>query len=263
LKINIKNEKGESMPAGNISAPNFQFIPLEWDSRYFGIKCARVNLMGPASEAEQEEIIRLCCEEDFVVLANLHNNNENNLWIGSRTRAFLADINIQLCKQTGTGRSIPAIADSELTICNNFTGYEKLLDIAGEAFRHSRFFNDPYLPAEQAAGIYRQWSRDAFMREDKYFVLCRRKGELAGYLLFSLDKKEGSCLIELVAVARKHTGQGIGRQLLAACEVSCAEQAVSMIRVGTQANNLAAIRLYQSSGFKYSHCNSIYHLWIR
>lgn len=317
--------EGEAMSDTCKSAAAYSCMPLKWDTDYFGISCARVNLSDAVPDAQQEEILRFCRSFDFVTLSNLYNRSENNLWIGQRTNAFLADVNMQFIKTvdqnavallaegsfaagksrtqeqesvhgnklgqkaaSDTGSRQESEADGgnclqkkaadgvstrrqewvlkpeagKIVICNGFEGDFRLLDMAGKAFKYSRFFADPFLPADLAAGIYRQWCRDAFMREDKYFAICFREHEPAGFLLFAPDSASG-CKIELVAVEEKYRGQGIGRALLAACEAFCAWQAISCIRVGTQAGNAAAIRLYLGSGFKYSYCSSIYHMWKR
>lgn len=318
--------EGESMSDVNKSGGSFSCIPLKWDTDYFGISCARVNLTGPATEAEQEEILSFCRSFDFVTLANLNNFSENNFWIGRRTNAFLADVNIQFFKSvdedamalfgkgcftvggnksrqqeqeslygnkrgqeaaSGTNCRQEIEADiscrqeeaadgrtplrqewrlkldlGEIVICNSLEADFRLPDMAGRVFKYSRFFADPFLPADLAAGIYRQWCRDAFMRQDKYFAICYREHEPAAFLLFIPDSADG-CRIELVAVGEKFQGQGIGKALLAACEAFCAGQEIGCIRVGTQAGNAAAIGLYLGSGFKYSHCSSIYHMWKR
>ena len=42
-----------------------------------------------------------------------------------------------------------------------------------------------------------------------------------------------------------------------------AKKEVTIIRVGTQAENKNAIRFYQNSGFKLVEINTIYHKWNR
>lgn len=266
----LGSEKGEKMPGCKISAFNYECIPLDWDTEYFGIKSARINLFGPANENEQEKIKEFCRNYDFVTIANLYNRKENNLWIGKNTNAFLTDINMQFIRQindstssscTLTGSNDSGFAGCSITITNTYEGNKKILDIAEKAFKFSRFFCDPFLPADLACNIYRQWSKDAFHKKDKYFTICCKDNEPVGYLLFSLNKEDGSSCIELIAVDIGCTGQGIGKFLIAASEAYIGGQGISRINVGTQADNIPAVRLYLGCGFKYSCCSSIYHLW--
>lgn len=246
------------MFSDKISGQNFECIPLRWDSDYFGLSCGKVILSGAVDEGEQEEICSFCRNFDFVTIANLHNNKANNLWLGTGTKAFLADINIQFIRQT---QAAEADADSRITISNNYEGCQKILDIAAESFSYSRFFNDPKLHREQAANIYKHWTGEAFNREDKYFTLyCKEKLPLA-YVLFNLNGEENYSCIELIAVDKRQLGQGIGKALIRATQSYLAEQGILSLRVGTQADNRAAIAFYISCGFKYSYVSAVYHLW--
>lgn len=246
------------MLSNRISGQNFECIPLKWDSDYFGISCGRVALSGEINEREQSDICRFCRDFNFVTIANLHNNKANNLWLGTATKAFLADINIQFIKQIVAGS---ATMDSRITITNKYEGSHNLLDIAAESFSFSRFFNDPKLPTEQAKNIYKHWTGEAFNREDKYFTLYFKDKQPVAYVLFILNKEENYGCIELIAVDKGRLGQGIGKALIHATESYLAEQGILSLRVGTQADNQAAIAFYVSCGFKYSYVSTVYHLW--
>lgn len=244
------------------SAFNYECVPLDWDSKYFGISCGRVNLYGPVNEAEQKSIMDFCRRFEFVTLANIRNHNENNLWIGRCSNAFLADINIQFYRLGLSAHDDNVLSEADtVAIYNKFGGNEKVLDMAERAFGYSRFFNDPFLTADLAQKIYRQWSVEAFGREDKYFAIYYKGNEIAGYVLFNLNIEAGYATIELIAVDEKFRGRGIGKAMLAAVERYIAGMGFTGLRVGTQAGNHAAISLYLGYGFKFDYCSSIYHLW--
>lgn len=246
------------MFSGKISGINYECIPLKWDTEYFGINSARVNLLGAVNDTEQRQIKEFCQAYDFVTIANIYNRKENNHWIGKSTNAFLTDVNIQFTKKISDKADF---LDRTITIVNTYEGDNKILDIAGEAFRYSRFFNDPMLPSSIARNIYKHWSEAAFNKEDKYFAVCIKNNEIAGYVLFSLNNDEDNGCIELIAVDEKFRGQKVGSSLLNATEAYIAKHNLSQIKVGTQADNIAAMQLYVSYGFRYSYCSSIYHLW--
>jgi dTDP-4-amino-4,6-dideoxy-D-galactose acyltransferase len=217
---------------------NYEFSALQWDTEYFGIKSARVNLTGIADENEQDEIIKLSAEYDFVTISNHGNINENNQWIGLRTQAFLADMNIQFQKSLSNHLDLQTkkldpqsdcLDIKEMIIVTNlYPPNEDVLQIANEAFRYSRFFNDPRLPQDKAKRIYRQWTKCAFCKEEKYFVVCEKEGHVAGYILFSRNDKSYS--IELIAVDKDYQGQKIGKSLLQGMETFLRAQ-------GSQQNN--------------------------
>ena len=241
-----------------IMTKNFEYFPLEWDTDFFRLYSAKVNLYGVVDEEEQDEIIQFCRDYDFVTISNLDNIKENNLWIGNRTNAFLADMNIQFLKILDDK---PDYQDEKTYVLNCLSRNEQIVDIAKKSFNYSRFFNDPKLPQEKAENIYLHWTECAFDQENKYFVVSEREGDLAGYILFSIN--EDSSVIELIAVDEKYQGQRVGKSLIHTMESFVIDQGIKKIKVGTQVNNISAAQFYNAMGFKYVSCGSMYHLWRR
>lgn len=239
-----------------MSIKNFNCQELKWDSEYFGMKCARVSLSGCLDSDTQKEVLDICNNFEFVTISNINNDNSNNIWIGTNTTAFLADVNIQFHKNL-TNESMPV--DLSTGIYNNYPLNEQIVTIARQAFKYSRFINDPNLPLNQAKGIYVHWLESAFGLDDKYFVICERGGLCAGFILFSLQ--DGKGIIELIAVDQKFQGQKVGRSMIAAVQSFMIKNGITKLNVGTQINNISAIQFYNKMGFEYSSCTSVYHMW--
>jgi len=237
---------------------NYECKPLQWDTNYFGVSCARVSLCEVVGEKGQEEIIEFCKEYDFVTISNLDNIKENNHWIGNKTNAFLADMNIQFLKVLADKQDCQ---DKKTYVVNNLSRNAQVVDIAKKSFNYSRFFNDPKLPQEQAKNIYLHWTECAFGQENKYFVIFESEGNVAGYILFSFN--EDSSVIELIAVDERYQGQRVGKSLIHTMESFVIDQGIKKIKVGTQVNNISAAQFYSAMGFKYVNCGSMYHLWGR
>ncbi len=235
---------------------NYECKPLQWDTDYFDVSSARVNLSGIVDEMGQEEIIEFCTGYDFVTISNLDNIKENNNWLGARTNAFLTDMNIQFLKVL---TEKPDNQDEKTYVVNCLSRNEQIVDIAKKSFNYSRFFNDPKLPQEQARNIYLHWTECAFGQENKYFVISEREGNLAGYILFTFN--EDGSIIELIAVDEKYQGQRVGKSLIHTMESFVIDQGIKKIKVGTQVNNIVAAQFYNAMGFKYVSCGSMYHLW--
>ena len=142
---------------------------------------------------------------------------------------------------------------------NYFPRNKQVIEITKKTFIYSRFFNDPKLPKEQASSIYCNWTENAFNKEDKYFIISEREGQIAGFILFSFQKE--NCVIELIAVDEKYQGQRVGKSLIHCMESYVIKKGAKKIKVGTQLNNSSAINFYTFMGFKYVYCRSIYHLW--
>lgn len=229
---------------------------LKWDSDYFGISSARVNLYGVLSMQSQEKVLEFCKDYKFVTICNFNNITENNYWIGNITDAFQSDINIQFIKTISDDIEYK---NRGVYVTNSLYKNEQILDIAKNSFNYSRFFNDPRLPRRQAKNIYVYWTECAFKQNDKYFVIYEKDGIILGYILFSIN--ESDSVIELIAVDNKFQGQKIGKLLIEAMESFVLEKGIKKIKVGTQVNNIMAVQFYNHMGFKYVSCSSIYHLW--
>ena len=92
------------------------------------------------------------------------------------------------------------------------------------------------------------------------FRSTERNGNIAGFILFSLF--EDQCVIELIAVDQKFQSQGVGKSMVNAMESTVLERGIRKIKVGTQVNNIKAVKFYISMGFEYVSCGSMYHLWF-
>lgn len=239
-----------------MSNKNYELRPLPWDTDYFGVSSARVNLNGIVDKKDREEIIEFCKDYDFVTISNFGNIKQNNYWIGNKTNAFLVDINIQFLKVLVNKTHYQG---KNTYIVNNLPRNNQIVDIASKSFNFSRFFNDPNLSQKKANDIYIHWTECAFGQGNKYFVISEREGNVEGYILFSIN--EDISVIELIAVDKKYQGKKVGKSLIYAMEEFVMVKGIDKIKVGTQANNIFAAQFYNAMDFKYVSCGSIYHLW--
>lgn len=229
---------------------------MKWDTDYFGIDSARVNIFEIINDKQQDDILEFLKKSEFITISNYNNIVENNYWIGSKTDAFLVDVNIQFLKILKKEKKFDC---DETLVTNNVKRNEQILSIAKKAFDYSRFFNDPNLPRVKAKNIYHHWTESAFEQDDKYFVIFEQDDNVAGYILFSIDRD--SCVIELIAVDGKYQGIGVGKSMFKSMESFVIEKRISNIKVGTQINNIKATKFYYNMGFEYISCSSVYHLW--
>lgn len=244
---------------GRVKGGSFDCFSLEWDTDYFGVSSARVNLNGEIDEKDQEEIINFCKKYKFITISNANNIKENNYWIGTKTDAFLSDMNVQFIKIIEDNKDEKDYKNEEIYILNNLSTNSQIIEIAGSSFKYSRFFNDPNFPKKQAENIYLHWTECAFNQKNKYFIINEIEGQIIGYILFSIDKKY--IKIELIAVSEKFKGKKVGKSLIKSLESFSIKKGINVIKVGTQVDNVSAVQFYEKMGFKYSGCLSLYHLW--
>lgn len=252
------NEEMLNVEKISLQGTNFDCVPLTWDTDYFGVKSARVNLSGVISENDQILIKKFSENYEFVTIFNKNNMRENNNWVGTKTNAFLVDLNIQFSKNIEFCTNQP---DENTYVLNRIAPEEQIIKIARDAFQHSRFFNDTRLPKIKAANIYLHWTECAFGLDNKYFAICKRDNQIAGFILFSITEDVRTGVIELIAVDEKFRGQSVGKSLIQRMELFCFEKSIININVGTQVDNISAIQFYNATGFRYVGCNSVYHLW--
>ncbi|MFL2143619.1 GNAT family N-acetyltransferase [Ruoffia sp. FAM 20857] len=228
---------------------------LEWDTNYFGVDSAIIKLYDTLLEEEQDNLVQISKEFNFVTIANICNNPLNNQWINTKTPSIMVDINIQFEKEILDKNK----NDKNIFVKNQLENNVQLLKLAENSFNYSRFMNDPYLNKEKARKIYYNWTLNSFRKDNKYFVYYKDEESIYGFILFSMDKL--SATVELIAVDENYRGKNLGTRLIKALENYVLEQKKYRIKVGTQINNIPAINFYINNKFKMKSISSTYHLW--
>lgn len=240
-----------------LSTSDYFASESEVDCMYFGLRSAKVILYNPInSKYDQESLIKFMDIFDFVTITNKGNHPENCIWIGLETNAFLTDLNIQLLKP------ISKINENEITeaiISDDYPYDGNIIRIAQTSFKYSRFLNDPFLPQDEAKYIYADITQNAFNKDGRYFCVIKEVNEIAGFSLFSFSNDNS--IIELIAIDTNHQGRKIGKNIINNIERFSSHSGRKYIQVGTQLNNLTAIKFYLSIGFLPDEVNSIYHYW--
>lgn len=98
-------------------------------------------------------------------------------------------------------------------------------------------------------------SRRSFRRfiqgdTDELVVIDGDEGRIAGYALVLLRKRTALARLYSIAVSPDHAGKGYGRKLLAEAERRAEERDAIVLRLEVRADNAAAIRLYETSGYR-------------
>ncbi len=237
----------------------FDAFESKIDSDYFGVRTAKVILKKACIlEERQNALLAFLSDFEFSSITNKSNDAFNNRWLGEKTTAFLTDMNMQFTKRVSISEKKDAgIAE----IKDNLAANLRIVDIAENSFTVSQFLNDPYLPREKARCIYGDIAKNAFERSGRFFSVIKSREDVKGCLLFSLNHSSLTALIELLVINQSFQGQGVGKSLVASMESFAGNKGMQTIKVGTQANNTAALTFYMSYGFKHLECNSIYHYW--
>lgn len=117
-----------------------------------------------------------------------------------------------------------------------------------EAFRslHDHAFPDTYLSAEEILDI----------RDDQHLLLVIPDGEtgVMGYVYTEADPIHGEGSIEFLAVGEAYRSQGLAKKLLrAGLSELFRHDSIEEVRLTVNADNEAALGLYEAAGFKLLH----------
>jgi ribosomal protein S18 acetylase RimI-like enzyme len=136
---------------------------------------------------------------------------------------------------------------------------EAVASLAGRAFRFSRFHLDPAIPRGLADRVKAGWAANFFAgaRGDA-MVVAEQDGAVAGFLLLLRGPSDG-VTIDLIAVAPESARQGLARAMIGFAAQGAGGARPKGWRVGTQAANIASVRLYESLGFRLSQAQFVLH----
>lgn len=141
---------------------------------------------------------------------------------------------------------------------------DEVADLAGRCFTFSRFHADPRIGPARANAVKREWARNSCLGRAAVVYIVRRADKILGFLAV-LNRKTpagAEAVIDLIGVDAAHQGNGYGR-LLTQHFIADWNSRSERLRVGTQASNIPALRLYESLGFRVSETAYVLHAHTR
>jgi ribosomal protein S18 acetylase RimI-like enzyme len=229
---------------------------LDWDSRFFGHRIARVE-RNRLDEASMAEALDWCREHRIDCLYFLcAPDDDRSVRLAEAEGFHLVDVRLEL------SRRLDAPPDAFDDVVRSFqpTDFDALLQIASEAYRDTRFWYDGRFTREQAASLYREWIAKSCRDDEKQVLVFVEDGQVKGFVTCSFEAASIG-RIGLFAVASEARGAGVGRALVGAALAHCYSDGGREIRVVTQARNIGAQRLYQACGFRTLSMHLWYHKW--
>jgi ribosomal protein S18 acetylase RimI-like enzyme len=126
-----------------------------------------------------------------------------------------------------------------------------LATIAAHSFTEDRFHTDPDISKTHADQSRKEWVENACNGRAKKVFVALNDNTPIGFLLVmekvSNDQKYG--VIDLIAVDKKHRGHKAGAALVHTFIQYAQSKHYTHTLVGTQAHNIASLRLYEKCGF--------------
>jgi ribosomal protein S18 acetylase RimI-like enzyme len=148
------------------------------------------------------------------------------------------------------------------------TEVDELAKIAANSFVQDRFHSDPYLDPEKSNELYRKWVINSCRGRAQEVLVVRDGGRPVGFITCQIEDLREPLgikfgIIDLIAVSPENRGRNLGTDLVRGSLRWFAQQGVDIVRVGTQAANIAGVNMYLQSGFKLVHSELTLHKWFK
>ena len=262
--------------AGGVLLAAMVVCRLDWDSRHFGIECARIGpyCLTKGGNSRSRLFVHEALTERAVDWSVDHRLRLLQRRLLSRrideircleARGFrLADNIVTL---TADPASEPSSKGKQRDVAfrpANTDDLPALVEMTRDAFPHSRFVHDPVLNPERGRAVYVAWleaivtgdrSAGEKVSADTRVIVCTIRGEIGGYAVINRDPELDALLerrlglIELFVIAERFRGRGLGSGLLRSVLQQFAGDGVDIVEASTWINGKAALGLYQKAGF--------------
>lgn len=229
---------------------------LDWDSRFFGYKIAKVTLDHNA-HAILDQLFKQMADEKYCLTYFFTPPNEKEINSYIKTKGGeLVDQKTVYFKPTEKHYNF----SHEIVEYKEIEATKKLKELILQAGEFSRFRVDKKFTNNEYEKLYLEWLKKSLNNSiaQKNFVIIK-DNEIKG--ITTLGTKDSNADIGLVAVDEKYRGQSMGYDLIRYADTIAYEMGFNNIQVVTQLQNTGACRLYEKCKFSIKNITNIYHLW--
>lgn len=241
-----------------------KFRILDWDTKKFGYKVASIccgQLSGIELKKILEKLRRMGVKlvywfVDFRLTASNRAAKENGgFLVGGRV--------IYSKKILSEERD-----HKENKICKNIRPYlnkpinDRLLALAFEAGKYSRFRLDPHFKRNEFEIVYTEWIKKSLNGRlaKEVFVYLQHNVEV-GFVTLRIESSD-IAKIDLIAVDKKSRKRSVGSSLVKSVINWCSKNGYKEIKVITQKANWIACNFYEKLGFSKVREEGVYHFWL-
>jgi dTDP-4-amino-4,6-dideoxy-D-galactose acyltransferase len=239
---------------------NFQI--LRWDTDFFGFIVARII---PCRLTKNElENILVALKRENVSLAYWASDPQDHIsqCAANSLGGFLADKKITYLIDL-VNAPIPSLQEVNANIeeYQEAKPNSELEALALKSGIFSRFNVDPKFSKVQYENLYKLWILNSANKKlaDVIFV-AKENDKIIG--MVTVIKKHNCGNIGITAVDESRRGENLGVALVRMVLEWCILQDCKIAKVVTQADNIAACRLYEKCGYYIAKINYFYHFWL-
>lgn len=242
---------------------------LGWDSEIFNKKIGLFDIYYGDIEINfidlvMKKVNEYCIEEKYDCLFAKSSVKQYNLMHLLESDGYkLMDSIVTL--KTNLSNKVIEECNYETRILEE-SDLDNVLCIIDNLYKYGRFYVDLELNNEDVNKLYKQWITNEIKNNQVDVVGIEVSGKVVGFISCKYrnnnetNKKEG--IISLVGIDKSYQGLGIGKQLVKSVLCYFKRKNINDIYVGTQIDNLSALNLYISNGFKITSSVNSFHKWI-
>lgn len=236
---------------------------MAWDTDFFGFRIARVVSL-VLHEGEIRAVDDWCAANDIRCLFFLADPDAPQSVHLAQPGGFqLVDVRLTLSRKVADGAwaLVPAAGGGGVDVKTRTAvagDVEPLKAIARTTFRYSRFLADRFEP-ERVREMYASWVESSLAADPEAVVVAETQEGVVGFVTCTAEGQSGK--MDLVGVAERAQGKGVGTALVKAVLARFAQRKYAEVEAETQAVNIAAQRFYQRCGFAPKAAHYWYHKW--
>lgn len=212
------------------------------------------------SYAEAEAVLRKQEQKFCFIKIDCLRTAEVNWLLKQRFELAEVHVRLQISGEEFQTRDWKSSTDNQTRIMKPGEA-DRVIEIAGNSFRYSRFHLDPQIDQAKADRIKAEWMRSyAEGRRGNEVLVAEVDGVIAGFLAVMIvtGENQESVTIDLMGVDPAFRQRGVGKQLVEGF-VQKYGGAGRMLNVGTQIANLPSLRLYEGCGFRVCSTEYVLH----
>jgi len=255
-------EQVNGAPEGAVLA----FSSAAWDSEHLGVQVAKVAfVVGPATSQALDAVVSAALASAMqqghqYLVTRIDAADLPLVQALERQRFQLIDVLLtQYLSVTPFESKLPGAPQASGSLLVRAAGTDDapmVGKICAESMVSSRFHADPFVGPDRASRVFADWGRNLILGGQADVTLVAEEGgEVAGFLALREVAASRESLgfkyarIELTAVREGSRGRGVFQALFERAREIALHRAWALLGVGTQVNNIAAIRAYQKAGF--------------
>lgn len=234
---------------------------LEWDTRFFGFKVAKLQV-GHHSDKSLERAIGEAKTMgvtlfSYIAPVGSHLSVSESTGLVERRNLYGFDIGqMHLSEMPTEPYPLEVYTDTKPT-----PQFDRLAVTWGKS---SRFFKDPTFPRLAAEAMYVYWMRAMLRRDGKEHILIARdnKGEISGITSGRINES-GIGTPLMMVVEKSLFGLNVGPSFVIAHMRWLKQHHIKHAEIITHNSNKLACRIYEKLGWKLQSQQDVYHIWLK